>query len=37
VTPAKLRATREVLALLADNLDRHADVEDALTEQATSA
>ena len=37
VTPAKLRATREVLALLADNLDRHADVEAALTDQATSA
>ncbi len=36
VSPAKLKATREVLALLADNLDRHGDVE-VLTEQATSA
>ncbi len=35
VSPAKFKATREVLALLADNLDRH-DVE-ALTDQATSA
>jgi DNA-binding MarR family transcriptional regulator len=35
VSPAKLKATREVLALLADNLDRH-DVE-VLTDQATSA
>ena len=36
VSPAKLKATREVLALLADNLDRHADSET-LTDQATSA
>jgi hypothetical protein len=36
VSPAKLKATREVLALLADNLDRHGDVET-LTDQATSA
>ena len=36
VSPAKLKATREVLALLADNLDRHAD-SDTLTDQATSA
>src|SRR5687768_7179786 len=36
VSPAKLKATREVLALLADNLDRHADAET-LTDQATSA
>src|SRR5829696_4947426 len=36
VSPAKLKATREVLALLADNLDRHAD-SDSLTDQATSA
>ena len=36
VSPAKLKATREVLALLADNLDRHAD-DDLLTDQATSA
>ena len=35
VSPAKLKATREVLSLLADNLDRH-DVE-VLTDQATSA
>jgi DNA-binding MarR family transcriptional regulator len=27
ISPAKVKATREVLALLADNLDRHADVE----------
>ena len=27
MSPAKVKATREVLALLADNLDRHADVE----------
>ena len=36
VSPAKLKATREVLALLADNLDRHSDAET-LTDQATSA
>ena len=36
VSPAKLKATREVLALLADNLDRHGDI-DTLTDQATSA
>ena len=36
VSPAKLKATREVLALLAENLDRHGDV-DTLTDQATSA
>ena len=36
VSPAKLKATREVLSLLADNLDRHGDVET-LTDQATSA
>ena len=36
VSPAKLKATREVLSLLADNLDRHADAET-LTDQATSA
>jgi MarR family transcriptional regulator, organic hydroperoxide resistance regulator len=36
VSPAKLKATREVLALFADNLDRHADPES-LTDQASSA
>src|SRR5215203_1953740 len=36
VSPAKLKATREVLALLADNLDRHGDAET-LTDQASSA
>ena len=36
VSPAKLKATRDVLALLAGNLDRHADVET-MTDQATSA
>ena len=36
ISPAKLKATREVLALLAENLDRHAEV-DPLEEQATSA
>ena len=36
VSPAKLKATREVLALLADNLDRRSDV-DPMPSQATSA
>jgi hypothetical protein len=36
VSPAKLKATREVLALFADNLDRHADAET-VADQATSA
>ena len=36
VSSAKLKATKEVLTLLADNLDRHADSET-LTDQATSA
>ena len=36
VSPAKLKATREVLALLADNLDRHEDAE-LLADHATSA
>jgi DNA-binding MarR family transcriptional regulator len=36
VSPAKLKATREVLALLADNLDRHAEA-DPLVDHATSA
>lgn len=36
VSSGKLKATREVLALLADNLDRHAEVEP-LADHATSA
>jgi DNA-binding MarR family transcriptional regulator len=36
VSPAKLKATRDVLTLLADNLDRR-DVESNLTDRATSA
>jgi len=36
ISPAKLKATREVLALLADNLDRHAE-EEPLADHATSA
>ncbi|HKY22800.1 MAG TPA: MarR family transcriptional regulator [Vicinamibacterales bacterium] len=36
VSPAKLKATREVLSLLADNLDRHAEA-DPLADHATSA
>jgi DNA-binding MarR family transcriptional regulator len=36
VSPAKLKATREVLALFADNLDRHADA-DNFSDHATSA
>ena len=36
VSPGKVKATREVLALLADNLDRHEDVE-APADHATSA
>ena len=36
VSPSKLKATREVLALLADNLDRHAEA-DPLVDHATSA
>jgi hypothetical protein len=36
VSPAKLKATREVLVLLADNLDRR-DEEERLAGQATSA
>ena len=36
VSPSKLKATREVLSLLADNLDRHGEVGE-MTDQATSA
>jgi DNA-binding MarR family transcriptional regulator len=36
VSPAKLKATREVLTLLADNLDRRAEMEP-LADHATSA
>lgn len=36
VSPSKLKATREVLSMLADNLDRRSDIQP-FEDQATSA